>query len=219
MATGRFLALLARFGKDIRRTVASPHSWTVLGGVVAVLALAASAFQMYQAAQLQRESVEIDRRTMLADLAMRAHEEAYVFFATAIESPIAKEIFAAPEKEQTQDKYPQPDQDVVTPEVRSAYLRLEGAVARAMLNTDPEVVACLRGLEFNAGTLLESTFPQRKSFDSENIFVALGGFPSMVERYLDGKPPPQSFEGKAKDDINPDECEAFEDMGLYEPAG
>lgn len=202
---------MTTFAKRFKRLLANSHFWTVVGGIVAILALGASAIQMYQAAHMQRETVEIDRRTMLADLAMRAHEEAYIFFTTAIESPVAKEIFAGAKAVPPTDDG---DVSVVTPEVRSAYLRLEGAVARAMLNTDPEIVACLRGLEYNSGTLLESTFVQKLQFSSEDIFVALGGFPLVIQRYLNGDAPPSELAGMALDEIDGDQCEAFDGISL-----
>lgn len=184
--------------------------WAGLGHTLAILGIIFAGFQIYQAAAIQREANETDRRTMMAELAMTAHEAAYEFMATVFASPVK----AHPTKDETGQLVG--DSRAVTNEIRSAGLRLSAAVSRALLVDDLEMAPCLRSLDDWWGTMVEVTLPLGKEYDGENFAVAIDSFPPIVKRYLDGKAPPEQFENMKEEAVESADCPFDESFGLHE---
>lgn len=206
------MALNTSSDNDRRKRVESRHFWSALISALTVAGFFIAAYQLYQAASFQRETVEIDRRNNMAALALESHEAAMDFLAELLASPPLEKLLSGEATPTPANVEQEADISLVTNEVRTAYLKLDGAVSRAMLVEDKEMIACLRAMSEFSGTILESTIPMKRAIDSENIVVALGEVPLVVKRYLSGEPAPAKFASMDDEAISGDDCGDFAEL-------
>lgn len=151
--------------------IRSGNFWTVLGGIVAILSLLFSAYQFYQAAALSK-------RTVIAGLALEAHEHVYDFASQVNQYYGAKQAFDSELKN--------PNNDPIHPEIRLALVRVDGAISRAQIIDQVDIYACLITMRRIAANIVEGSISSNKPVNIAELVLDLDDFPKMVGRYIEG---------------------------------
>lgn len=165
----------------------SPKLWTVLGGVAGIAGLLASSYQFYAASAL-------NYRAYKGQLVLEAHRFAYEFIAE-----FTQHYDPPKAADEIRKILKSPNGPRIHPNIRTALIRADGAVARAIIIDDEDIRLCLQRIYQIQATLIESTMRQSKDVSLQEYALDLDGFPKMVGRYVEGKPLLPSQKSKTSD--------------------
>ena len=159
------------------RVLSSARFWTIVGALAAVAGALVASWQILAAA-------ELNRRTLAATAALEVHEKAVEMVARITQHYFAEKSAQKPGADNVSN---------IHPEIRLSYIRLDGAVARAIIVDDEDIQVCMRAIEEFGSTVLESVIPANGDLSTEGSVIALNGLPEMVSVYLSGTEMPANL--------------------------